>query len=489
MTTQDARLTELIPDRPDGGIHNTRLDFTPLELAGSAEVRTALATLGRTEDIAVSPCGGMVAIAGFLTNTIALVRLAVDSSVPARAIRAGAVHLMRSQELQEPHGLDFADEHTLLVASRAGNLAAFPVPEFGDGVSSSTIDGRIVVAADDPVPTTSPGSVRTRVLDDGLIEALVCDNYTHRVARYVMDTTDSVAVLDREELLHERLLIPDGVAVSPCGGWIAISNHETHEVLVYRFDDELGPTNEPLGLLWGVNYPHGLQFTADGRHLVVADAGLPFVYDFAAPGGDWSGRREPINTMRVMDDAEFNDGRYNPQEGGPKGLTIWDEHGIVLVTAETAPLRAFDLADVLGTDSVVSPVVAFVESDSTEARETPLRRAMTRLGRLESELTAVQLDRDDARAELSVASAGLERLESLEADLAAQAVALEHLGGLEARLGESIDELRQSEEVAAERARELELLRNSTSWRLTGPLRALANVLKGRPGERHRTAT
>ena len=72
-------------------------------------------------------------------------------------------------------------------------------------------------------------------------------------------------------------------------------------------------------MLHGPNFPHGVRFTSDGRHVLVADAGLPYVYTYAATDGDWRGTRQPLRTTRVMDDDEFLAGKYNPQEGARRG--------------------------------------------------------------------------------------------------------------------------------------------------------------------------
>ena len=66
--------------------------------------------------------------------------------------------------------------------------------------------------------------------------------------------------------------------------WIAISNHDAHVVLVYRWTPSLNEQSEPDAVLRGTIYPHGLQFTPDGRHLIVADAGRPYVNVYERQG-------------------------------------------------------------------------------------------------------------------------------------------------------------------------------------------------------------
>jgi hypothetical protein len=61
----------------------------------------------------------------------------------------------------------------------------------------------------------------------------------------------------------------------PIRRWFAVSNHETHSVLLYQQGPSLTADSEPDGILRCVTYPHGLRFSADGYHLFVADAGAP----------------------------------------------------------------------------------------------------------------------------------------------------------------------------------------------------------------------
>ena len=130
---------------------------------------------------------------------------------------------------------------------------------------------------------------------------------------------------------------------------------------------DLGPTSEPDGILVGPNYPHGLAFAADDRCLLVADAGLPYLHAYEAPDGDWSGRRSPVATTRVMDDDSFNAARYNPQEGGPKGLAV-TAADMVIVTSERQPLGFFALRDIVGHD-----IPPWIHRSSGSTSPTPCR--------------------------------------------------------------------------------------------------------------------
>ncbi|HEY1385429.1 MAG TPA: hypothetical protein VGF43_17525, partial [Dongiaceae bacterium] len=143
------------------------------------------------------------------------------------------------------------------------------------------------------------------------------------------------------------LNLPDGVSASRDGSWIAVSNHNTHNVLLYDNTRALHGESVPDGALRCVYYPHGLRFTADGRHILVADAGAPYIHVYAQDGQGWGGVRNPAASIHIMADAVFARGRNNLQEGGPKGLDI-DRGGAVLVaTSEHQPLVFFDLPALL----------------------------------------------------------------------------------------------------------------------------------------------
>ena len=182
---------------------------------------------------------------------------------------------------------------------------------------------------------------------DGSVDVFICNNYGHTVTRHVIDTAAGLTVRTAEVLLRKRLDIPDGIAVSPDRRWIALSNHSTHDVLVYDNGSALDESTDPVGILRGVHYPHGLRFTRDARHLLVADAGSPYLQVYATGEDGWHGVRHPTASVRVMDDAVFEIGRYRNDEGGPKGLDVDREMRVAVTTSQHQPLAFFDLRALL----------------------------------------------------------------------------------------------------------------------------------------------
>jgi hypothetical protein len=307
----------------------------PFEAAGA--VRATLGAMGRTEDVRLSPNGRRLAIACYARNRVFLVEIRVKRTPTGPTVALGDVREVSSPALHEPHGVDFVDDDTLVVSNRSAGVTVLRVPDHPGDVASTEV-------ARNPGLLEAPGSVAVRHLGDGRHEALVCNNWGHTVTRHAIASDGE---LSHGEVVARRFLdVPDGVAISRDGRWVAVSNHNTHSVLVYA-GSTLGEHAEPVGVLRGVLYPHGLRFTGDDRQLLVADAGAPYVHVFAAANGDWQRAGYPAASVRVMSDEVFARGRYNPTEGGPKGIDIDPRTSVLVATSEHLGLGFFDLGAVL----------------------------------------------------------------------------------------------------------------------------------------------
>ncbi len=298
----------------------------------------AIGSLGRTEDVRFSPSNRRLAVASFDRNRIAVfdVALAPASGTPRVALTGGVE--LSSPALQWPHGLDFIDDDTLIVTSRRRDVTLFTLPPGDRGVRSHEALPIAGWPTDRTTLLNAPGSVAVTRLEGGACEVLVCNNNGHTVTRHRLDRDANHTLRHSAILLQKHLDIPDGVTVSPDRRWIAVSNHSAHNVLLYENSPTLGSDAEPDGILRRVAYPHGLRFSADGRHLFVADAGAPHLHIYARDPDEWFGVRHPVATVRVMDDVVFERGRANPQEGGPKGLDIDASSRVLVVTSECQPL-------------------------------------------------------------------------------------------------------------------------------------------------------
>lgn len=352
-----------------------------IELDAPQAARDALAELGRTEDVRFAPGGGRLAIACYADERIALADIEIDLSASRPRVAVTRLERLGASGLREPHGIDFADEDTLVVGQRAGGVSVFRLPPAGPpgrltpiGSADSRVDGLL----------DSPGSVGVRTLGDGRHEVLACNNWTSTITRHTLDPGGDLT--GGEVVARKWLDLPDGLAVSGDGRWLAVSNHNSHSVLVYAYPT-LSEGSDPVGVLRGALYPHGLRFGPGDRTLLVADAGAPYVHVFDAPGSGWSGVGYPASTIRVMDDDTFARGHRNPQEGGPKGIDVDLRTNILVVTSECQPLAFFELGSALdqgGLDGAAEELVRYelellVEIERVKADAGEARRVITEL--------------------------------------------------------------------------------------------------------------
>ena len=308
----------------------------------SSPVAEAVTAIGRTEDVRFSPDNRLLAIAGFGKRVLLFLRVAIEKSAAGPVVTATDFLRLTSPGIGRVHGIDFIDDRTLAVANRDGDVTILKLPpgELGGRDCETEAVARISKGQDCELDT--PGSVAVRKDWWGKISLLVCNNYAHRVTRHVVDPRSGYKAKSNGILVQRDLDIPDGIAISHDRRWIAVSSHNTNDVKLFRSSMFLNRESEPAGRLAGSNYPHGLRFTADDRHVIVADAGSPVVHVYAR-GRDWRGTHEPIRSLAVIDEEAFARGRHNPQEGGPKGLDIDRSNTVVVVTCEEQPLAFFDL--------------------------------------------------------------------------------------------------------------------------------------------------
>lgn len=313
-----------------------------IDVQFSESVQAAVSSVGRTEDLEFSPNNRLLAITGFNQNSCLILRVNVEPAGDDIVVSAGDFMEVTSKSLRYPHGLDFIDDETLVVANRGGGLAVLRLPggDFGGRVSQAEIlwqfpGGRFRWMR-------SPGSVVVRHEDSGLLSFLTCNNYSHRVTRHLVDPAESYRLVDKEVFLRRGLIIPDGIALSHDGRWLAVSSHGTHDVKLYSTSGALGRETEPAAALTGAGYPHGLQFSADDAHVLVADAGSQVVNVYAR-GTDWAGEHTPVHSVEVIDGEAFARGRRNIEEGGPKGLAIDRTGELVGITCEEQPLALYAL--------------------------------------------------------------------------------------------------------------------------------------------------
>jgi sugar lactone lactonase YvrE len=190
-----------------------------------------------------------------------------------------------------------------------------------------------------------PGSVLVTGRRGGRVDLLVCDNLRDQVSEHHVFPGWPFRFSRNRIALKTALYTPDGITMSADRRWLAVSNHDTHQVFVYdrTRKRKLRPTMRPHGVCEGVAFPHGLRFSPDGRSLYVADAGRPMIHRFDAPDGDWRESRISAASATIADEATFLKCRDNDREGGPKGLEVDRTGRVLMLTSQAQPFVAFDI--------------------------------------------------------------------------------------------------------------------------------------------------
>ena len=311
---------------------------SPMQLNYTApeNVRASIAALGRTEDVKFSPDNNRLAVASFLRNQIAIFEIRLDDSPNGKQVSLRDVTVISSAYLSQPHGIDFIDNGTIIVANRTGDARIFELPSNGGDYDLVPLE---IIRSGEVVD--GPGAVTIARREGGCCEALICNNFSNKVTKHLIDLTGNWPVDSSQILLRKWLNWPDGVSVSD--PWIAISNHHSHNVFLYDSGTSLNEYSEPDGILRCAHFPHGLRFTPDDRFILVADSGAPYVHIYARDESGWRGVRSPFKSVRVLSDEDFLRGHMC----GPKGLDIDGSMSTLVTTCKVQPLAFFPLAEIL----------------------------------------------------------------------------------------------------------------------------------------------
>jgi hypothetical protein len=320
----------------------TDLDECRIAFDAPEPAHATIERLGRVEDVAFSPNNGRLALAASDRDSIGICNIDIEliGNRPRVAI-SNAVEYS-SPSLNEPHGVDFLDDCTVIVANRQGRVTVHRLSSDDDaygGAESRSFDASVAARFEQ---LGEPSSVTVVEHAGNAIEVLVGRN-RHTVTRHQLDK-DSLSVTSNAVLLKRYLDGPDGVAVSADNRWIAVSSHHNHHVMLYDRSRPLDENSDPHALLLGAHGPHGLRFSLDGRHLFVADTHNPYIHVYARVGEVWCGVQHSVASMRVGEDDVFQRAALEHSRGkaGLKGLDL-DRRGRVLATTSpTEPLAFFD---------------------------------------------------------------------------------------------------------------------------------------------------
>lgn len=325
-----------------------------LEYQATPEVQQMLSRMQRTEDLQLSPSGRLLAIAGFCSDRIILFRLHLETAAGSPKIRITDYVQFTSPALSHPHGIAFFGEHTVAIANRTGKVSFFRVPPMGEQQKSFNLKPLRVLGSSPLSRLHSPGSLDTYKTAEGRYRLLICNNYADVVTEAEVRLNGSLSVRKHRVLLRKGLEIPDGICVSADRRWIAVSNHVPGTLHIYRNTPDLGVSSDPVAELHGMDCPHGVRFAEGDRKIIVVDSADPTLCVYACGTEGWSGIIHPEKVVRVLDEETFLKGRYNVEEGGPKGIDINEAAGVLAMTCEHQPLTFYDLDELLGAED--SPV-------------------------------------------------------------------------------------------------------------------------------------
>jgi hypothetical protein len=327
------------------GRHAMNLRRIDIAYDASDAVRASLAGLGRTEDIAFSPDDRRLAIPSFARNTIGILAVDVATRDGRPTITVTDVVELSPPGLDHPHGVDFVDDTTIIVVNRHGDVTLFRLTADDAGVAGAALTPIELPVGGGFELQYGPSALAVARRPDGAHEVLIGHRYRSVLTRHVLrdDGDGNLCVTENEVLLREGIVVVDGVTVSPDGAWLALSNPMHQTVELYRRGPTLSDASKPRSILRGASYPHGVRFSADGRHLFVADGAGPYVHIHARVGDTWEGVHYPSASIRVMDDDVFLRGRHNARDGGPKGLDTDRAGRVLMVTSEFERLVCLDV--------------------------------------------------------------------------------------------------------------------------------------------------
>jgi len=303
--------------------------------------------LGRTEDIALTTDGRWLLAAGYAYDSI----WAFEMLRTAEALHLGAPLRLTSPKLAGPHGVVGVDRvaagSLIVVANRAGTLSFHVLTDEGAMLDLDVAEPDV----DMPTPARSPSVLCVGPRRRGVVELYSCSNDIPVLRRTTLRIDNEGLRIEDDQAIELPLVaVPDGLAVSDDGRWLALSNHRYHRVCLYSLERPIGAGRTPDGIVSGIAYPHGLRFVPGRPILLAADAGAPYVHVVDGSGG-WCGMHRVARSVRVMDDATFREYRYNPMEGGAKGLDITADGAMFLITSQAQPLAAFAVPSEVPTDN------------------------------------------------------------------------------------------------------------------------------------------
>ena len=322
-----------------------RKNGTLLEFQPSVAVAERLRLLGQTEDVKLSPDQRRLAIVGLTEHKILVIDVTPVHRDGSCVMTSEACVEITCDAFVMPHGLDWIDDHTLIVANRERGLVVIAVPPCDPQAHSVRAEPLLDMVSSDSSHIQTPGAVAVVRVGGDLFDVLSCNYSSQCVARHRLQRKECFEVVEHDTFLDADFQIPDGVTMSEDGSLVAISNHCAKRVDIFADQHERDPHQRAICSLKVHGYPHGVRFAAGDRLLLTADAGRPYVHVFRRGAGGWGGISKPTVSIRVIDEKAFRLGHRNDEEGGPKGLDVSGDGTFFVVSCEAVPIAFFAFAD------------------------------------------------------------------------------------------------------------------------------------------------
>ena len=169
--------------------------------------------------------------------------------------------------------------------------------------TSGTLDGQL----------NCPG-LACFVNRNGADTLLICDAYNHRI----VEVTASGVFL--RAIAVTKGSLPWGIAYCGASDVIAVSLCNSHEVVLLQYESGAVKPEVTIGSGMGssdgqLSRPHGVTFTADGRHILVADWGNDRVSKFSADSGSFIAHAVTNGISYPRDVLQFGDGSIAVAQG------------------------------------------------------------------------------------------------------------------------------------------------------------------------------
>lgn len=291
----------------------------------------ACSRMDRTEDVRFSPSGNKIALAGYTLNNIYIFDINIDGD----NISLLDYYEINCDNFKNPHGVAWIDENTIVVTCRFSPTVILRLPT--NKPDTGVIKLEPVKIITKHINGTS--SIVISKIDDNKVELLLCSNVLNIISRHVLNS-NNFDIIEESKFLS-NFKVPDGISITSDRKWIAVSNHDAHNILVYK-NENITVNSVPSAILKCefLRFPHGLCFY--NNLLYVNDAGSNYIYVFKNVNGNWVGDIDISFRIESMSVEDYTRAKVNDMEGGAKGLDIF--RNILAITSANCPLKFFKLS-------------------------------------------------------------------------------------------------------------------------------------------------